>query len=207
MNEVSKKIKFLPTNIPERKWIIKEGVGERTLNSIIKNFKYAGVNSNTKGIKYVPFNLSDDYQFYLSGEYKLYTNRRSALLSKSDYFFLSKENRWLAWSNEWNSWSPQMFIPDYNKQHAPNIQLESTDIYDCIYKLHDMFPQFTEYWDAIGGTKEEYLEDYLKNCESYEILVITAINDTTSVKSVVSYLDNGEIKNVVFDKKLHKIVD
>lgn len=204
---MTKKIKFLPTNIPERKWLIKEGVGDRTLNSIIKNFKYAGVNSNTKGIKYVPFNLSDDYQFYLSGEYKLYTNVRSALLSKTDYFFLSKYNTWLVWSNEWNSWSPKMFIPDYNKRHAPNIPLESTDIYDCIYKLHDMFPQFTEYWDVIGETKEEYLEDYLKNCESYEILVITAINDTTSVKSVVSYLDNGEIKNVVFDNKLHKIVD
>lgn len=206
---MNKKIKFLPTNIPERKWLIKEGVGDETLNSIIKNFKYAGVNFNikTKDKEYVPFNLSDEYKFYLSGEYKLYTNVRSALMSKTDYYFLSKENRCLTWLNEWNSWSPQMFIPDYNKENAPNIPLESTDIYDCIYKLHDMFPQFTEYWDVIGVSKEEYLEDYLKNCESYEILVITAINDTTSVKSVVSYLDNGEIKNVVFDKKLHKIVD
>ena len=75
------------------------------------------------------------------------------MLSKSDYFILSKENRWLAWSNEWNSWYPQMFIPDYNKQDAPTILLESTDIYDCIYKLHDMFPQFTEYWDSIGEYK------------------------------------------------------
>jgi hypothetical protein len=34
------------------------------------------------------------------------------------------------------------------------------------------------------------------------------LNDnTTSVKSVVSYLDDGEIKNVIFDKELHKIVD
>lgn len=73
---MTKKIKFLPTNIPERKWLIKEGIGDGTLNAIIKNFKYAG-----------------------------------------------------------------------------------------------------------------------------------AINDTTSVKSVVSYLDNGEIKNVIFDKNLHKIVD
>jgi len=39
------------------------------------------------------------------------------------------------------------------------------------------------------------------------IIINGAINDTTSVKSVVSYLDNCEIKNVVFDKKLHKIVD
>lgn len=204
---MTKKIKFLPTNLPERKWLIKEGVGEGTLNSIIKNFKYAGVKSNTKGIEYVPFNLSGEYQFYLSGEYKLYTNKRSCLMSKSEYYIQSKHNTWLVWSNEWNSWSPQMFIRDYNKRHAPTIPLESTDIYDCIYKLHDKFPQFTEYWDVVGVTKEEYLEDYLKNCKSYEILVVTAINDTTSIKSVVSYLDNGEIKNVVFDKKLHKIVD
>lgn len=202
---MTKKIKFLPTNLPERKWLIKEGVG--TLNSIIKNFKYAGVKSNTKGIEYVPFNLSGEYQFYLSGEYKLYTNKRSCLMSKSEYYIQSKHNTWLAWSNELNSWYPEIFIPYYNKQDAPNIPLESTDIYDCIYKLHDMFPQFIEYWDVIGVSKEEYLEDYLKNCESYEILVVTAINDTTSIKSVVSYLDNEEIKNVVFDKKLHKIVD
>lgn len=54
-----------------------------------------------------------------------------------------------------------------------------------------------------------------KKCESYEVLGVTAIttdlvkgneNYKIPVKSVVSYLDNGEIKNVVFDKKLHRII-
>lgn len=182
---MNKKIIFLPTNIPERKWIIKYSIDSNILNKILNHFqnpRYIEYNG-----KYGPCGLSYYYKHY---EWVSFTYREI--------------------------WSPLMDIPDYNKDNLPKIPLESTDIYDCIYKLHDMFPQFTEYWYEIGGTKEEYLEDYFKNCKSYEILVVSVINTDliksdenyiTSVKHVVSYLDDGEIKNVIFDKELHKIVD
>ena len=44
-------VSIFTKNISIRDWLSKNG----TLNSIIKNFKYAGVNSNTKGIEYVPY--------------------------------------------------------------------------------------------------------------------------------------------------------
>ncbi len=204
---MSKKIKFLPTNIPEYKWKIREGVGDGTLNTVIRNFQRAGVkfNKETNAPYYVPFSLSEDYQLYIKEDY--------SVLEQVEYNVRAKisDPRLIGTRMSLTSWIPLMFIPDYNKEDAPRILLESINIYDCIYKLHDMFPQFTEYWDVIGVTKEEYLEEILEKCESYEVLGVTAItsndkNYKIPVKSVVSYLDNGEIKNVVFDKKLHRIV-
>ena len=133
---MTKKIKFLPTNLPERKWLIKYSINANKFNVILYHFQHPRLVSDNKTnkLKYGPCGLSYEYQNY----------------------------EWYKDYEVGEIWTPLMRIPDYNKQHAPNIQLESTDIYDCIYKLHDMFPQFTEYWDDIGGTKEEYLEDYLK---------------------------------------------
>jgi hypothetical protein len=208
---MSKKIKFLPTNIPEYRWRIREGIGNETLNAIIRNFKRAGVkfNKETNAQEYVPFSLSDEYQLYIKEDY--------SVLEQVEYNFEAKitDSRLVGSRMSLSSWSPLMSVPDYNKQDASRLFLKSTDIRDCIYKLHDMFPQFTEYWDVIGGTKEEYWRELLEKCESYEVLGVTAVttdlvkgnkNYKIPVKSVVSYLVDGEIKSVVFDKKLHRII-
>jgi hypothetical protein len=140
-----------------------------------------------------------------------------SVLEQIEYNFNARisEPRLVGLRESLSSWDPIMFVPDYNKQDAPRMVLESTSVLDCIYKLHDTFPQFTEYWDVVGVTKEEYWEEILEKCESYEILGVTAVttdlvkgneNYKIPVKSVVSYLVDGEIKNVVFDKKLHRII-
>jgi hypothetical protein len=208
---MSKKIKFLPTNIPEYRWRIREGIGNETLNSIIRNFQRAGVkfNKETNTQEYVPFSLSDDYQLYIKEDY--------SVLEQIEYNFQARisDSRLVGSRMSLSSWSPLMSVPDYNKQDVSRLFLKSTDIRDCIYKLHDMFPQFTEYWDVVGVTKEEYWEELLEKCESYEVLGVTAVttdlvkgnkNYKIPVKSVVSYLVDGEIKSVVFDKKLHRII-
>jgi hypothetical protein len=184
---MNKKIKFLPTNVQECRWRIKNFISTKDLNLLIKHFQCPRLISDETGdCKYVPFGLSNEFK---NGGYR------------DDYID--------------GTWMPMMFVPDYNKQYATKIPLESTDIYDCIYKLHDMFPQFTEYWDVVGVTKEEYWEEILEKCESYEILGVTSIttdlvkgneNYKIPVNSVVSYLVDGEIKSVVFDKKLHRII-
>lgn len=182
------KIKFLPTDVQEYKWRLRSPINKDDLNLLINHFKSSRLISDeeTDGCKYVPYGLSN--QFYWGGYTKGFCH---------------------------NAWQPLMLIQDYNKQVDSKIVVESADIKDCVYKLHDMFPQFTEYWDVVGVPEEEYLEELLDKCESFEILGTTAINTdlvkgnenyTIPVKSVVSYLDNGEIKNVVFDKNLHKIV-
>lgn len=209
---MSKNIKFLPTNIPEYKWRIKDGIGDGILNVVINNFRRAGVkfNRETDTQEYVPFSLSDEYPLSMKTD-------NYSVLEQIEYNFQARisEPRLVELRESLSSWGPIMFVPDYNKQDVPRIVLKSTSVRDCIYKLHDMFPQFTEYWDIVGATKEEYWEEILEKCESYEILGVTAINAdlvkgnenyTTPIKSVVSYLDDGEIKNVVFDKKLHRII-
>lgn len=210
---MSKKIKFLPnTNISEYKWRIRGGIGDEILDVIIRNFARAGVklNKETNTQEYVPFSLSDDYLLSMKAD-------NYSVLEQVEYNFEVKitGSRLVGPRMSLSSWSPLMFVPDYNNQDASRLILESTNIRDCIYKLHDMFPQFTEYWDIVGVTKEEYWEELLEKCESYEILGVTAVttdlvignkNHTTPTKSVVSYLDDGEIKSVVFDKKLHRII-
>lgn len=209
---MNKKIKFLPTNIPEYNWRIKWGVGDETLNAIIRNFQRAGVkfNKETNTQEYVPFSLSDEYPLSMKED-------NYSVLEQVEYNFEAKitDYRLVGSRMPISSWGPIVFVPDYNKQGVPRIVLESTDIRDCIYKLHDMFPQFTEYWDVVGVTKEEYLEELLEKCESYEVLGVTSIttdlvkgnkNYKIPVNSVVSYLVDGEIKSVVFDKKLHRII-
>lgn len=209
---MSKKIKFLHTNISEYKWRIKRSVGDEILDVIIRNFARAGVkfNRETDTQEYVPFSLSDEYPLSMKTD-------NYSVLEQIEYNFQARisEPLLVELRESLISWGPIMFVPDYNKQDAPRMVLESTSVRDCIYKLHDMFPQFTEYWDIVGVTKEEYWEEILEKCESYEILGITAINADLvkgnknykiPVKSVVSYLDDGEIKNVVFDKKLHRII-
>lgn len=209
---MNKKIKFLPTNIPEYKWRIREGIGNGILNVVINNFKRAGVkfNKETNTQVYVPFSLSDGYPLSMKED-------NYSVLEQIEYNFNARisEPRLMVLRETLSSWSPQMFIPDYNKQDAPRMVLKSTSVRDCIYKLHDMFPQFTEYWDVVGVTKEEYWEEILEKCESYEILGVTAVttdlvkgnkNYKIPVNSVVSYLVDGEIKSVVFDKKLHRII-
>lgn len=208
---MNKKIKFLPTNIPEYNWRIKWGVDDGTLNVIIRNFQRTGIkfNKETNTQEYVPFSLSDEYQLSIKEDY--------SVLEQIEYNFQARisDSRLDRLRKSLSSWGPIMFVPDYNKQGVPRIVLESTSIRDCICKLQGMFPQFTEYWDVIGVTKEEYLEEILEKCESYEVLGVTAVttdlvkgnkNYKIPVKSVVSYLVGGEIKNVVFDKKLHRII-
>jgi hypothetical protein len=209
---MNKKIKFLPTNIPEYKWRIREGIGNGILNVVINNFKRAGVkfNKEPNTQEYVPFSLSDDYLLSMKED-------NYSVLEQVKYKFEAKitDSRLVGSRMSLSSWSPLMSVPDYNKQDASRLFLKSTDIRDCIYKLHDMFPQFTEYWDIIGVSKEEYWKEILEKCESYEILGVTAVttdlvkgnkNYKIPVNSVVSYLVDGEIKSVVFDKKLHRII-